>query len=213
MPIFNDIKFTVRNYTEADIDQLIDIQHECFPPPYPVEQLWNREQLFNHIHIFPKGAMCVECDGKLVGSSTCLIVKWYPNSLAHTWAEITDNGYIRTHDPEGNTLYGVDIAVRPAWRKKGVAKLMYQARFALVKELNLDRFIAAGRMPGYFSYRDQLSPEEYAEQVIAKKIDDPVLSPQLRSGLIPLQVVHNYLLDEESGNCALLLEWRNPWKK
>lgn len=31
---------TIRNYTRADIPQLIDIQRECFPPPFPPELWW-----------------------------------------------------------------------------------------------------------------------------------------------------------------------------
>lgn len=37
---------------------------------------------------------------------------------------------------------------------------------------------------------------------------DPVTTPQIRSGLIPVQVIHGYLPDAESDNAALLLEWR-----
>ena len=33
----------------------------------------------------------------------------------HTWAEAADNGYLRNFDPGGDTLYGIDVAVRPAW--------------------------------------------------------------------------------------------------
>lgn len=199
----------VRSYTEADIEQLIDIQRECFPPPFLPEQWWNKDQLLNHIRFFPEGALCVDNNGYLLGSSTCLIIKWNPGDVLHTWAETTDNGYIRTHNPEGNTLYGVDVAVRPQWRKKGIARLMYQARFALVKKLGLDRFMAGGRMPGYHRYQNSMSPEEYAQQVIIGKIIDPVLSPQLRAGLYPMQVIHEYIPDQESANCALMLEWKN----
>lgn len=200
----------VRSYTEADIPALIDVQRACFPPPYPAEQLWSPDQLRSHIAVFPAGAMCAEVAGRIVGSCTSLIIDFDPAHPDHSWDEVADGGYIRrTHNPNGNTLYGIDMAVIPEFRGRGVARAMYRARFQLVKELGLERFLAAGRMPGYAAYADKLSPEAYADKVIAGEIIDPVLTPQLRCGLRPVKVIRNYIPDEESRDCALLLEWRN----
>lgn len=103
---------------------LIDIQRECFPPPFPAELWWKEEQLENHVRLFPEGALCAEIGGRLVGSMTALIVSFEPGRLRHTWAEMTDNGYIGNHDPRGNTLYIVDISVRPDSRGLGIGKWM-----------------------------------------------------------------------------------------
>ncbi|MFL6518029.1 MAG: GNAT family N-acetyltransferase, partial [Bacillus sp. (in: firmicutes)] len=35
----------IRNYSKVDFDDLIKIQSECFPPPFPSELWWNKEQL------------------------------------------------------------------------------------------------------------------------------------------------------------------------
>lgn len=199
---------TVRPYTLADWPGLFQIQRECFPPPYPEKQLWSREQIESHIRHFPEGALCAAVGGELAGSCTCLIIQFDPGHPQHAWAEVTGDGFIHTHNPQGDSLYGVDMAVRPAWRRQGVARAMYAARFDLVRRLGLKRFLAGGRMPGYHRYRDRWSPEEYAAAVIRGDVEDLVITPQLRAGLKPLQVVHDYLPDEESANCALLLEWR-----
>lgn len=203
----------IRPYTHADIPELIEIQRECFPPPYPQEQLWSPEQLESHIRMFPEGQLCAVVDGVIAGSCTNLIVDFHYDDPDHTWAEITDNGFIRTHNPGGNSLYGVDIAVRPAYRGRGIARRMYQSRFDLVRRLGLARFLAAGRMPGYHRHADRLSPEEYAERVATGALADPVITPQLRAGLRPVRVIRDYIPDVESRNCALLLEWRNPGRE
>ena len=200
----------VRPYTRADIPELIQVQRECFPPPYPEEQLWTPGQLESHIEHFPEGALCAEIDGVVAGSCTSLIIAFDPDHPQHTWAEVADNGYIRTHNPGGDSLYGIDMAVRPAYRGRGVAKRMYQARFDLVRRLGLKRFLAAGRMPGYGAHAGTLSPEAYAQKVIAGELVDAVITPQLKAGLRPVSVLRDYIEDEESRNCALLLEWRNP---
>lgn len=188
----------------------MELQRACFPPPYPEEQLWNAGQLKAHIARFPEGALCAEVDGVIAGSCTSLIIKFDPEHPHHTWAEVADNGYISTHDPNGDTLYGIDMAVHPDYRRRGIARRMYEARYDLVRRLGLKRFLAGGRMPGYGGYADRMSPEEYADRVIRGELIDPVLTPQLRAGLRPVAVLRGYLPDEESRDAALLLEWPNP---
>jgi len=205
------IGLTIRPYTTADTAALRAIQAACFPPPFPSDQWWSAAQIEEHVRIFPAGALAAECDGKLVGSATALIVGAAALAGEHTWAGISANGWLTTHDPDGDTLYGVDIAVIPAARGRGVARALYRARFALVRRLGLKRFLAASRISGYALQREKsprLSPEAYAAAVISGRLTDPVITPQLRAGLIPGALLHDYIPDEESANCALLMEWR-----
>ncbi|MCD4838922.1 MULTISPECIES: GNAT family N-acetyltransferase [Neobacillus] len=206
------IPVCIRNYTKDDFDQLIEIQSECFPPPFPSELWWNKEQLTNHVTLFPEGALCVEINGELAGSLTGLCVDFDPNDAAHTWGEITDHGYIRNHDPNGNTLYIVDISVRPKYRKLGLGKLMMQAMYHVVIEKGYDRLLGGGRMPGYHKVADQMSPEAYLQAIISGQLKDPVITFLLRCGRVPLGIAKDYLEDEESCNYAVLMEWKNPFK-
>ena len=107
----------VRNYTLADWPGLHRIQRECFPPPFPEDQTWTYEQIASHMKYFPDGCFCVEEDGELVGSCTALIVQYDPNHLDHKWNDVMGGGFLNTHNPQGDTLYGVDISVRPARRE------------------------------------------------------------------------------------------------
>lgn len=197
----------VRSYTIKDYPALLEIQRACFPAPYPEEQLWSLAQIKSHLEHFALGALCVEANGELIASATALILEHPP----HTFAAATDNGFIGNHNPNGDTLYGVDMAVHPHWRGRGVARMLYQARFRLVQALGLKCFMAAGRMSGLSQYPN-LSPEEYAARVVRGELTDPTLTPQLKNGLSFVQVLHNYIEDAESRDCALLLEWRNVKK-
>lgn len=206
-------KAVIRNYAARDFEELIRIQAESFPPPYPEELLWNQEQLSSHVQHYPEGAICIEVDGELAGSMTALRMQWdsaYPSS--HTWAEVTDDGYIRNHQPDGNTLYIVDLCVRPKYRKWGLAQLMMQAMYHLVIAQGMDRLLGAGRMPGYHRVAEQLSAQQYLDQVAAGEMHDPVISFLLRCGRMPVGVAADYLDDEESCHYAALMEWRNPFK-
>lgn len=214
--VFEDtrpVPAVIRSYTQADFDELIVIQSETFPPPYPPEQWWNKEQLQEHINRFPEGALCIEVDGVLAGSVTSLIVDFHPGEPAHSWADTTDNGYIRTHKPDGNTLYVADICVRPRFRKLGLGKWLLQSLYYVTVQKHLDRLLGGGRMPGYQRYAEQMSAEQYLDAVVRGELKDPVITFLLRCGRTPLGVAANYLEDEESCNYGALMEWRNPFKK
>ncbi|WP_312108452.1 GNAT family N-acetyltransferase [Brevibacillus reuszeri] len=202
----------IRNYTQSDFFELIQIQAESFPPPYPSEQWWNQEQLTNHVTLFPEGAICVEIDGVLAGSMTALIVSFDPAHPEHSWGEVTDEGYIRNHNPHGDTLYIVDLCIRPRHRKLGLGQLMMQAMYELVVHKGLKRLLGGGRMPGYGRHADTLTPQQYLEKIVSGELKDPVISFLMRCGRTPVQAVSNYLEDEESHNCAALMEWKNPFQ-
>ena len=205
------VNTTVRNYLREDFDELIQIQKESFPPPFPAELWWSKEQLENHVRLFPEGALCIEVNGELAGSITGLIVNFDPDQPEHTWEEITDDGFIRNHDPNGNTLYIVDICIRPAFRKMALGKLLMQSMYEVVIHKKLVRLLGGGRMPGYHKQADNLSAEAYLEQVVSGKIKDPVITFLLSVGRMPIGVIPNYLEDEESLSYAVLMEWKNPF--
>ncbi|MFD0694046.1 GNAT family N-acetyltransferase [Paenibacillus sp. GCM10027628] len=203
----------IRNYKTEDFEGLIRVQQESFPPPFPSELWWNEEQLQEHVTRFPEGALCVEIAGEIAGSITGLRVQYDPqHATDHSWATITDNGYIRNHSPDGDTLYIVDICIRPAYRKFGLGKWMMQSMYEVVVQLGLDRLLGGGRMPGYHKVADTMSIEAYGEAILNGRLKDPVITFLLSCGRTPVQVVPDYLEDEESRNYALLMEWRNPFR-
>jgi ribosomal protein S18 acetylase RimI-like enzyme len=205
------VKAVIRQYTEEDFTGLIRIQQESFPPPFPSELWWNEEQLRNHVTLFPEGALCVEVEGQIVGSMTGLRVNFDPKHAEHTWEEITDRGYMTNHQPDGDSLYIVDICVRPESRKLGLGKWLMQSMYEVVVQLGMKRLLGGGRMPGYHRVASEMTAEQYAEAVLQGTLQDPVVTFLLRCGRTPVQVVKNYLEDEDSLNYALLMEWRNPF--
>ncbi|MEH7418568.1 GNAT family N-acetyltransferase [Neobacillus drentensis] len=201
----------IRNYEEKDFPDLLRIQQECFPSPFPPELWWNEEQLINHVTLFPEGALCIEVAGKIAGSMTGLLVDFDPNHPDHSWEEITDNGYIRNHQPDGSTLYVVDIGVRPSYRKLSLGKWLMFSMYEVVVHLRLERLLGGGRMPGYHKWAGEMSPEQYIESVVRGELKDPVVTFLLRCGRTPVRVVADYLEDEESCNYGTLMEWKNPF--
>lgn len=198
----------IRRYTLEDYDQLLDVQKEAFPPPFPEELWWSLDQISSHVQTFPEGAILAEIDGVIVGSATSLLIQY--DGQPHTWDEVADNGFIQSrHQPNGDSLYGIDVCVRPSYRGKGIAKALYQARKELVQALGLTRFLAGCRIPNYHQYADTLDAEAYVKAVQKGEITDLVLTFMLKQGLNPLQVLPNYVEDAESLDYAVLVEWLN----
>lgn len=207
------LRAVIRNYTHRDFADLIRVQALSFPPPFPPELWWKEEQLHEHVTRFPEGALCAEVEGRVVGSMTALRVR-LADGEAHDWATVTDNGYIRNHDPNGDTLYVVDICVEPDYRKFGIGRWLMQSMYETVVHLGCRRLLGGGRMPGYHKVADRMTPEEYVEKVTRGELRDPVLTFLLRCGRMPVGVARNYLEDEESLHHAALMEWRNPfWRE
>lgn len=201
----------IRPYGPADFAALVGIQRECFPPPFPEEALWSRDQLSTHLELFPEGALTIEVEGRVCGSITGMLCHYDLDGPDHAWGPLTDWGYIRTHDPTGDTLYIVDISVRPAARSLGLGRQLMLAMYEVVVHRRLARLLGGGRMPGYHRHADRMSPQAYLDAVVRGDLADPVITFLLRCGRLPVRVVPDYLDDAESGNCAALMEWRNPF--
>ena len=105
------------------------------------------------------------------GSITGLIVDFDPQHPNHTWAEITDNGYIGNHNPNGDTLYIVDISVRPSYRQLGLGKHLMQSMYELVIHKKLKRLLGGGRMSGYHQVATEMSAEDYLQAVVSGQLN------------------------------------------
>ncbi|MFC5467611.1 GNAT family N-acetyltransferase [Cohnella suwonensis] len=203
---------TIRNYEWGDFAELIALQEQCFPPPFPPELLWNVEQLSEHVNRFPEGALCAEIDGAVVGSMTALRRR-IASGAHEIWSTATNDGYIRNHEPDGDTIYVVDICVSPDYRKLGIGKQLMQAMYETVVHLRCFRLLGGGRMPGYAAVSNELTPETYLAEACEGKRRDPVITFLLACGRMPVGVVADYLDDESSAGFAALMEWRNPFDK
>lgn len=204
----------VRPLTLEDFDKLIELQELCFPSMPP----WTRAQFESQLRMFPEGQICIELEGKIVASSSSLIVDYDLYSEWHDWERIADGGAITSHNSQGDMLYGIEIMVHPEFRGMKLARRLYEARKDLVRRLNLKGIVIGGRIPNYRKYKDKMTVHEYVQNVEDKTIYDPVLTTQLSNGFELKQLLSDYLpSDEDSSGWATHLEWINvdyrPFKK
>jgi predicted amidohydrolase/ribosomal protein S18 acetylase RimI-like enzyme len=196
----------VRPLRLDDYERIADMQRRCFPQMRP----WTREQFASHLAIFPEGQIGIEYGDQLVASSSSLILDFSLYDAHHTWAEVTGSGSIRTHNAQGNTLYGMEVMVDPDFRGMKLARRLYDARKELARQKNLMAIVLGGRIPGYHRHADRMSAREYVDKVLDKTLVDPVLTTQLANGFVLKRLIQNYLpSDEESRGWATFLEWSN----
>lgn len=189
-----------------DYPALVEMQAQCFPGM----QTWAREQIVSQLDVFPEGQLAIEYEGELVATASSLIVDFEDYSEWHAWKEIADNGFIRNHDVDGDTLYGIEMMVHPDYRGLKLARRLYAGRRDLARRFNLARSIVGGRIPGYHDWADELTAREYAERVIDGQIYDPVLTTQTANGFVLKQLIPSYFpSDEASRGYATFLEWTN----
>ncbi len=171
---------------------------------------WKESHIKKLLRVFPEGQLCVIVDGKVVASALSIIVNYRKFGDKHTYRQITGNYTFKTHDPEGDVLYGIDVFVHPDYRGMRLGRRLYDARKELCENLNLRSITFGGRIPHYHRYAEKLSPKEYIEKVKYKEIFDPVLTFQLSNDFHVKKVLQGYLNDdEESLGYATLLEWNN----
>jgi len=199
-------RIKLRKLTKEDYDAVVNLQMKCFPGM----KTWTREQFDSLVTIFPEGQLCIVLNKTVIASCCSLIVDLDEYHETHTWRDITGQGYATTHDPHGDTLYGIEIMVDPEFRGHKLSRRLYNQRKKLARKLNLRRIILGGRIPGYHKHAAKMSARRYVEKVLDKIIYDPVLTAQLANGFVLKRLTADYLpSDEESRGYATFLEWIN----
>jgi GNAT superfamily N-acetyltransferase len=201
------VSISVRTMVSDDIPGVVGLQRICFPEPFPVELLWSQSHLAEHLRIFPEGQLVAVFDGVIAASasSTRILDARFESHLS--WEDTVGGPFLGTFDSTGGTLYGLDISVDPRFRRLGIGRLLYEARFKLVVELGMTRFGTGCRLPDYRDSGLAGKLEEYLISVQSGRHVDRTLTPLLRYGLTLLGGIENYMEDPESMDCAALLEW------
>ena len=176
------------------------------------ESFWEKSEIKSLIKVFPDGQIIITVNGQIAGCALSIIVDYKKFEGRHTYKQVTGNYTFNTHDNDGDTLYGLDVFVKPEFRGLRLGRRLYEYRKQLCERLNLQGIIFGGRIPNYHQYAGEITPKEYIEKVRSKEIDDPVLNFQLSNEFYPVKIMKGYLDgDKASGEYAVLLKWHNVY--
>jgi len=192
--------------------ELEKLQRVVFPTLHPTSLL-RREHYLNHIRIFKEGQFVALHNNRVIGMTTSIRYHLTLNSF-HTFNEVLDGGFLNTHKPNLEWLYGMDIGTHPEFRGKGIATYLYDARQATVYKLNLKGQFTYGMLNGYGAIQSEMSAEDYYKQVVAGKMKDPTVSRQMKNGFKPHGLVAGYVDDPAcAGYCAFLIRENELYKE
>ena len=161
----------------------------------------------NWLDVFPVGFQVACKEDRIVGY--IMGIRVASKDVADNWYVDTGNGYGSTHNPEGNVLYGVSLAVAGAlW----VGRPLLEAEAALLGQLpGLDKAWLYGRLPRFRHWYSGLGdkPEltvELAERYVELG-SDPLQRYYERNGFRRLKPVLGYFPeDTDSMGIALKFE-------
>jgi len=197
----------IRQATLDDITGILDVEEEV----WPIELRATEEQFRSRIKTFPEGTIVSLIDGTIVGVVATQIV--YSKDLDHsalTWDEITDGGLIKkTHKPDGDILYGVDLSVSPFGANSASLLLQEVGRIAIRHKLKGG--MLGARIPRYHKYSERMNAQDYVNFKRGERLLDPELVFYTRLGLEIIRVLPNYIKDPDSRDYGVLLGWKNPF--
>jgi predicted amidohydrolase/ribosomal protein S18 acetylase RimI-like enzyme len=201
---------TVRNATLKDVPAIVALSERVYKPLKM--ETYAPAAIIGQINTFSQGQIVVMVGDALVGYCATFRIAEKVGLKPHTWNEITGNGYASRHDIHGDWLYGMEVCIDDSYRGYRIGQRLYNERKKLCQSLGLKGVVFAGRIPNLAKRIKKLKTvENYIDQVVHKKIKDPVLSFQLRNGFEVLGVIENYLPDDtQSLGYAAHMVWHNP---
>jgi 4-aminobutyrate aminotransferase/(S)-3-amino-2-methylpropionate transaminase len=185
-------------------EQLEELQRISFPTLAEEERFKSRHYR-KHMELFDEGQIVALDGGRVVGATATVRLNFDFEHVNHTFSEIIQGGWLTSHEPEGDWLYGADISVHPEYRGRGIATALYAARQEVVWRLGLKGQVTAGMIPGYSKVKDQMTAEQYYDAVLAGQMRDSTLSMQMGTGFEPRGLLENYLNDPVCDNYSVLL--------
>jgi GNAT superfamily N-acetyltransferase len=202
------VGIVVRNTVSDDFESIIALCRAVYPDSPP----WRRDQLANHVSVFPEGQWVAVDGDDVVGMAASLVILWDDYGRNLSWRDFTAHGTFSNHDPtRGRTLYAAEVMVHPGHQGAGIGGMLYDARRELVERKGLLRIRAGARLRGYHLWAARMTAQEYSICVARGDLYDPTVSFQLRHGFHVLWLVRDYLRhDPESLGWAACIEWLNP---
>lgn len=199
----------IRQAVPADAADIVNLSCLAFnlSPQSIGESLVPSETWMNHSQRFTDGVFVAEIDSTIVGYALTLRTNRSPQEKALVWKDAIGGMDLNAHETTGQWLYGVDFAVHPHYRKRGIGSALYRARFLMIKRLNLRGFYAGGMLAAYRHHAHELSLEAYVQRVREGSLADPTVSMQMKNGFMPLRAIPDYC---GKGAHAMLILWHNP---
>lgn len=195
-------------------EELAALMGEIFEcEPTAENEIFTAAMFRYHQHLFPEGQFAAvdRAAGRVVGFTTSMRTGHDPQQPhRERWWQAIGSGWLTTHNPRGEWMYGVETDVLAEYRSLGIGSRLMEARFNTLRRLNLRGMVAGSLIMDYGAVADEVPVEAYVQDVVAGRRFDTNLSKQLRKGFRVRGFIPNYVLDETSRRWGVLIVWDNP---
>src|ERR671937_632559 len=147
-------------------EQLEALQRVCFPTLDDAER-FKAAHYRKHIELFEDGQFVVLDGERVVGATSTIRLEFDFEHVNHTFRDVIQGGWLTSHQPAGEWLYGADMSVAPEYRRRGLGTALYAARQETVWRLGLKGQVPDGMIRDYGAVKDRMSAEEYYKGVVA----------------------------------------------
>ncbi len=202
-------EITYQTATSDRAEEMVALELLCFPNVDPAD-LITVEGIKLQEKVFPEGAVMALDGDRVVGMGSGIFVDYDITQPQHAMIDVVGREGVGNHDPDGDWYYGIDIAVHPDYRGRGIASELYRRRKQVVIDHDRRGIIAGGVIPGYAEVKDSMTALEYVEAVERGDLVDATLTAQIRNGFEVRGVVADYLHDPTTDNWASFIVWFNP---
>ena len=191
----------IKNLQQSDISKIIYLENETWPEGTRA----SKENFESRLNIFPDGVIGSLVDDDLAGLTTSMIVQLDDLNSIKSWEEITSEGSISNHNPEGNCLYVVSLGVSPRYQGKGVGYDLIKEQIHLGKRLGLKHLVLGSRIPEFHKFEGTIKEYLALKNKDGLSVDSLVRFYQ-KCGLKIGKVKPNYMEDDkESRNYGLIM--------
>jgi len=183
---------------------LEELQILCFPT-LDDDQRFKSAHYGKHIELFAEGQFVALDGDKVVGMTSTIRMHFDFSHVEHKFADVIQGGWLTSHQPEGDWLYGADIGTHPDYRRRGIARGLYAARHLTVRALGLKGQVTVGMLRGYGALKEETSAQNYYDSLLGGERTDPTISAQMSVGFEPRGLLPDYLNDPVCDNYGVLL--------
>jgi len=199
----------IRLATPHDVDDIRELEKRVWP-----DFSASKEMITSRLAVFPEGNyIAVDREKNTVVGYLCLMFLGYEEQeFPHSFGEITSNGTIQNHDPNGKYVYGLNMSVDKGYNLG--MQLQVHGWCLMVKYRRRGCFLGSP-IPGFAAYKAK-HPETTAEEYVFKKRKngspiDPELAYYHAAGFELKRVFENYEPDPKSLDYGVLVYRSNSF--
>ncbi len=217
----------VRQARWEDLPGILEVEKKAWPENLRA----NRQVYESRLEIFPEGLLVAERKQDRLSIEGVVVIQKVASEVVgcdYSWNRITDRGRIRrTHNPEGDTFYVVNLSVNP-FSVSRVALDLLEAVGKKAIRGNIKQIVIGARIPSLrrfvkryslqhgLSHLSQKEKDEIAKEYINAlnrrgKPLDPQIAFYKRVGMQVIGLLPDYMEDFESLNYGVRMGWKNPF--